>query len=53
MEKWRIYFPDAKLPQNLVFRSYLGSNCHEYIATKGILRPNPNAFELTLMIGGA
>lgn len=37
------------------FLSYLNYRLfgHEYRATKGILRPKPNAFELTLKIGGA
>jgi hypothetical protein len=39
--------------ENLGYLFLLKAQSQEYFATKGIRRPNPNAFELIRRIGGA
>ena len=54
MKKWRIYFTVTQLYSKIKISGVtVEVYIHEYLATKGIRRPKPNAFELTLMIGGA
>lgn len=54
MEKRRIYFTCCTTCLKLSISGVkVAVILYEYRATKGIRLPNPNAFELTLMIGGA